>query len=184
MDDQPRISGAPLLDQFHVAKELYGPEAFAEAMGRLSPEDQETLGTMQTVTWVQLETAHAYYDALGEVLGRDPQEVHVEVVQVGIERTFKTLWRMLLRLTTDEALVRRTPLIYSRAFDKGELVSRIEEPGRAELLLRGWSSPGDRDLNGLAAGIEKVLSIAGRRGSRVRWERRPGDVRFEATWRP
>lgn len=182
--DRPRTSAALLLDQIGVMRELYGTDTVDVALGTLPPEWRDELAALTPVGWVDTDIAESIVYALAPRVGRDVMQVHSEIVRIGVERTFRTLWRIILRFTSDSALVSRTPLIYQKTFDRGRLTSRIESPGRAELELLGWRDISDMQLNGLATGIETVLAVAGRKLARVAYERRPDGAFLVASWIP
>ena len=66
-------------------------------------------------------------------------------------------------MTTDGALVSRTPVIFARSYNRGRLESRIVAPGRGEVKLHDWPNAPDWPLRGTRVGIEVGLSVAGRR---------------------
>lgn len=183
MDEHPRVSGAVLLDQLGVMRELTGPDSMDAAIRSLPDPLRGEIDSLMPVSWCSVDAANALLEAAARESGRSPSSFQAEVVRVGVERTFKTLWRIILRFTSDEALVRRTPLIYSKTYDRGRLSARIARPGRAEIDLTGWATPPQLDLEGLACGIETVLRVAGRREARVVFERRTDGALFVATWR-
>lgn len=153
-------------------------------MASLPPAWREQLTTLTPMTWVDTEVAESIIYAVAARVGRDALVLHREIVRIGVERTFRTLWRAILRFTSDRALVSRTPLIYSKTFDRGELTSRIQSPGRAELELTGWPEVSEMQLNGLATGIETVLVVAGRKLVKVTHERRPDGAFIVGSWQP
>lgn len=181
--ETPRISGAPLLDQLRVMQELAGAERMAAAIASLPPRNREEITQLMPVSWCSVESANAIVEAVAREIGRTPSAFQAEVVRIGVERTFNSVWRVILRFTTDDALVRRTPLIYSKTYDRGRFTADIVRPGRAELLLSEWIDPPKLDLEGLSTGIETVLRVAGRKDVKVNWERRPDGAFFAATWR-
>lgn len=180
---QPRVSGAVLLDQIQVMEQLVGAERMSSALAALPDEVQAEIRTLMRVSWCSVESANALLEAVAAEAGRTPSAFQADVVRTGVERTFRSIWRIILRFTGDEALVRRTPLIYSKTYDSGQMDSRIARPGRAELELTGWLSPPQLDLEGLAVGIETVLRVAGRADARVAFDRRRDGAFFVATWR-
>lgn len=183
-DPPPRTSAALLIDQIGVLRELYGDELLDEAFADLPPAWGERLRSLTPVEWIETDVAESIVYAVAARAGRDVMQVHSEIVRIGVERTLRTLWRVLLRFTSDAALIARTPLIYQKTFDRGGLTSRIESPGRAELELEGWAGISDMQLNGLATGIETVLTVAGRRLVRVSYERRSTGAFLVASWIP
>jgi hypothetical protein len=112
----------------------------------------------------------------------DPMQLHRKVVELGIIRTL-SLWRVLVRQASDEFLIRKTHLVWTKTFDRGEVAAKIAEPGRAEIVVTGWNQIPDFDAEGVAAGIESILKVAGRKDVHVIWELQLGGARFIAIWR-
>jgi hypothetical protein len=178
-----RVSGAIVLDERKVMEKLYGEPVVAQALASMPEAQRRELEDALPVSWVSLEASDGMMIALASQLGRPPLEVHTEVVRKSVARTIHTLWRVLLHFTTDEALVRRTPLLYSKTCDLGELTSKIVAPGRAEIRLTGNPAATDLLLNGVVAGITAVLEYAGRKDVRVTYDRTPAGALFLASWR-
>jgi len=136
------------------------------------------------IGWMRVSTLETIYRELGRETGRDPAELHIEIGRLGIERTLKTLWRLFLRITSDAALVARTPIIFNKSFDRGKLSSHIPGPGYAELHLTGWPGVGEFPLRSTCNGIATVLTLAGRENVRVAVRERTADgAKLVATWK-
>jgi hypothetical protein len=179
-----RIYGAIFLDQVVVMKMLAGEEAYERARQSLSEEMQRELAELLPISWIGNFTCNELMARVARELGRDTDDFVREVVRVGVEKTLITLWRVLLRFTTDNALVTRTPLLYSKTYDRGKLVAVIDEPGRARITLSEYPDPPHLELLCLATGIDTVLTCAGRKGVSTRWERTADGATLTATWRP
>jgi hypothetical protein len=139
---------------------------------------------MTAVSWVSGDAAEAMFAACAEPAGRGLLPLHRDVVRLGVERTYRSMQRQIRRLTRDGALVWRTPPLYSKKYDRGSLTSRIVAPGRAEIELTGLPDVREIDLRGLIYGIETALNVAGRRGVRLHFERRPDGALFVSSRRP
>lgn len=177
------MSAAVLTDQIAILRQLFGEDAMARAAASLPEAERMQLRELTTVGWVEVDFAKAVYVAAAREVGRDVDAVHRDAVRAGVERTFRSFWRLILRMTTDNALVARTPLIYSKTHETGKLTSRVVAPGRAELWLDDWPGDDDFPLRGIATGIETTLRVAGRQGVKVNFERRQGGALFVASWR-
>jgi hypothetical protein len=182
-ETKPRANGTLLVEQIKVLRELHGDRIVDQAIDKLPPEIRREFDMILTTTWVPMEVSDTFHRYVASELGRDPLDVRRELVRTALPRTFKTIWRVLLKFTSDEALVARTPLIYSKTFDRGQFVSRIDRPGIANMRLSGWDEPSDLELVGIGTAVEVVLRLAGRRQPEVKWERVPGGATFIATWR-
>lgn len=171
-----------MLDQIRVMQELAGPDAVRLARESLPSPYSEALAEILPVSWLDTDACNEFMARVAQRIGKDPEQFEIDVVRLGVERTLSTVWRIILRFTSDAALVKRTPMLYSKTYDVGELTSRIVRPGRADLELRGWPGVPRMDLVGLATGIETVLRCSGRTDVRVSWERRPFGAVFVASW--
>lgn len=179
----PCVSGVGLLDLMRELEDMLGSETIALARAALTYEQRLELEAVTAVSWVRMTTSSAFVNATGAVAGRDPEALVDEASRRATVRTFKTVWRMLLRLTTDEALVKRTPMIYSRTRNVGQLDSRLIAPGSAELILSRWPDPPPRQLRLIGIGVEVALNLAGRRDARCEHERKRDGARYTLTWR-
>lgn len=180
---EPRLSGAIVLDQFRVMDDLFGHDVVAAACKKLPEPMQRELASLIAAGWCPLDVSEAIFGVVGDAIGRTGLEVHAEVCRVSVERTVRTVWRIFLRLTTDDALMKRTPLLYTKAFDRGECTAKMVGAGRADLRVSEWPTISIMQMQGLAIGTETVLRVAGRKDVRVHRERTPGGAIFHAHWR-
>jgi hypothetical protein len=125
----------------------------------------------------------AFYRAFAERVGIDVAELHTETSRQSVERTFKTIWRLLLRFTADQALIARTPVLYSRAYSKGTLKAAFPGAGVAEIALEGWPDAPDIVLRGTRVAVETVLRLSGRNAVKLTVERAPDGAKIHATWK-
>jgi hypothetical protein len=182
-DPYPRMSGALVLEHRRILIELAGPGRFEKVLTRLAPDVRREYDEISALSWPRVSTAEAIVYATAAELGRDPIELHEQIARAGVERTLNGLWRLLLRFTTDEALVARTPRIYARALNRGELRPRVIGPGRAEIEVHDWPDIPEFSLRGLRVAIETVLRLAGREDVQVIAERSARGPVFRAAWR-
>jgi len=178
----PRVSGAVILTQLETLEKLYGRETYVRALAQLPEEARRDVEELLAIGWIAASTAQRLKDTLGALVGRTSEEIQVQVVRASLGQIINVFWRFLLRHVSDDALVKRTPLLYSKTFDRGELVARVIGPGHASFELLGWPDVSDYDLLGLATGIAFVLEHTGRVGAASTWSRSGGRVLLEASW--
>ena len=182
--DEPRMSGSIVTEHRSLFDERFGAGFVAQALGAIDAEARREFEEARPGGWVRLSTVESVYGALAAALGRTVADLHVEIGRRGIERTLKTVWRMLLRITTDSALITRTPVLFSKSFDRGHLEAKIPTAGYAEITLSAWPDVGEFPLRSLCNGVGTVLRLAGRRDVDVRVaERRADGALLTATWR-
>ena len=180
---EPRMNGALLVDQMALMEKDYGPEVVERALTRLSQEQQDEIRANVSVSWLDVRTVTAFKTAVAEELGMDPLDFQRRIVRRALGDTVNKLWRILLSQLWDSAIVKRTPILYSKAFDRGALELESIELGHAVFVLRGWPDMPDYDCIGLSTGMEALLDYSGRRGASVAYHRRRPLVVFEATWK-
>ena len=179
----PSTSGIAVMDLLHVLAEMVGRENVERAKARLSPSEREAIDALTAVSWLPNTTLAVFVDELARCAERDAEEMIDQAVRGAVDRTFKTVWRMFLRVTSDEALIKRTPIIYQRSRNTGQLSARILEPGNAEVLLTDWPDVSDRHLRTIGVSIASVMELAGRRDVRMTAQRTPDGARYQLRWR-
>lgn len=182
-DAPPSISGPLACGLRDVAAELVGAEVVGRALDRLSAEHRTRYQTATAVEWMPIDVMEEAFSAIAGELETDVASLHERVATVSIERTFRTVWRMLLRLTTDKALVSRTPSVFARSYNRGRLVAEIPRPGRGEITLLDWPNVPPWPQRATRIGIATVLRLAGRNDVRVDLAPTATGARYVATWR-
>lgn len=172
-----------ILDQHKVLVSMVGKDVVARAIASLPDDVREEYEHLSPVSWCRISTEKAAWQAVAREAGRDPVQFHYELTRLGIERTFKGVWKVLLRYTSDEALMKRTAMIYSKTLSVGRITSEIPRPGTARVLHEGWPGMDSYDVSGLGVAIEAILKVAGREQVKVSWTGRPPMVRFLASWK-
>ena len=160
----------------------FGREIIDEARDALDDADRRIIDELMPISWLPVDTVERFKGHIARRLGRDPFEFNRHVVHESLGRTITSVWRVLARSLWDAAIVKRTPILYSKTFDRGSLTLVEMDNGRARLVLDGWPSAPDYDCVGLAAGIEAFLQYTGRGNTTVRWHRDGQQVVFEARW--
>ncbi|MFK7990544.1 MAG: hypothetical protein AB8I08_31270 [Sandaracinaceae bacterium] len=176
------MRGSILVDQLTQIERCYGADVIESALARLTPAQADEVRGTVSVSWLNVTTVTAFKTAVAEELGQDPLDFQREVVRAALGDTISTMWRALLSKLWDSAIVKRTPLLYSKTFDRGEMTLSEIEGTTATFVLTGWPDIPEYDCVGLSTGIEALLDYAGRKPATVRWSREAGKVLFCATW--
>jgi hypothetical protein len=180
---EPRTSSTLILDQIKLMTELYGADKVAAARASLPPAIREEIDALLPGGWCSLEAARELKTAVASLVDEPLMSLQRRIARIGIERTLHTVWRFFMRRLSDEDLARRTPLLYSRSFDRGELRFVEARPFEVHLELHGWPTIPDFDLAALASGVETVLSIAGRPEPHCFTSRKGRVVHLRAVWK-
>lgn len=182
--DAPRVFGALVVPQCKEIIARVGEAAFARAVASLSPDEREEYEALRENVWCRSATIERLVIAVAREGAVDARELTEASVHAAITGTVHTLWRALMVITDDDALLRRTPMFFARSYDRASLSGERTEPGRAELLLEGWPHVPELHAVGIAAGVRAVLELARRKDVRVEWRRDGDRAVFVVTWRP
>ena len=180
---EPQVSGALACGLREVVAEIVGPAAIERALLRVPSDLRATYSGALPVGWVPIRVMESVFREIAVETGTNVADLHVRVARTSIERTFRRFLRLLLKITTDQALVSRTPVIFARSYDCGRLEAKVPEPGRGVITLLDWPDAPDWPLRATRVGIESVLAIAGRREVRVTCSRTSTGAIFFANWR-
>ncbi len=176
------MSGTLVLEHRRVLIEMCPPGLFPRVIAALPPDIREEYEAVGVLSWTRICVAEQVFEAASVVLDRMPADLHVEVARRAVEHALTKLWRFVLRLATDEALITRTPMLYRKGFQRGRLEARVTAPGVAEVQVHDWHDMPAFSLRGLRIAIETVMSLAGRKNVRIKNQRNERGPMFIVTW--
>ena len=179
----PSAAGTTVQALKNALAELVGVNVFAEALATLPSNVREAFEPATPMSWVPVEVIHVVVARVAERAGRSFDDLMDEAVQRAGEKTLRTAWRMLLRVTADRALMSRAPILYSKWRNIGRLEASGMDRGRVELVLSEWPGMDPRSIRSLAITIETVLRLAGRRQIKVVSQSKPDGAKYSVTWR-
>jgi hypothetical protein len=165
---EARIFGAVILDQRRVMESLAGHAIVEGAVAALPDDRRAEYQSLRFLSWCRHRTATAVTAEVANRLGRMPEEFTREVVRTGVARMFRGPWAIFLRIPSNEALVKRAALVFSKTCDRGKVVATAISDTQAEVRVEGWPEAERLDLVALGAGIEAMLITAGRGPVEVR----------------
>ena len=182
-DVVPSASGISVLDLRAALEEIVGKDVVVQALASLPPETRSEFVEITALSWVPLATVSKVVDTVAAQAGKNPERLIDDAVRRAVERTFKTVWRVMLRFTTDAALINRTPVVYSLSRNIGRLTARIVSPGKSEVVLTEWPGVSARHVRTLGISIATVVTLAGRKNVGVTSTPTDDGARFHLTWR-
>ena len=183
MDDTPRANGALILQEREALEAIVGADTVRRALARGVPREvREAYETLTAATRIPADYVEQVYFAVAEEAGLDPLQMHRDVVRTGVDKALKSIWRVMLRFTSDAAIVRRAPLFFGRGLSKGTLQAQMIGPGEAEVRLTGWPGVPRMQINGIEAAIQVILECAGRRHVEVSHDRTLDGCRVLVRW--
>lgn len=176
--EETRIFGAVLLEQRKVLRELAGDAVLDRVIADLPEDRRNEYEGLTLLSWCRHSTATDVVVGVGRELGKRPEIFQSEVVRAGVERLFGGVWKVLLRFSSDDALIKRSALLYSKACDRGRITVEQLGVGHVKLTLSEWPDAPDLAIIALTAGIESVLRVVGRRPV-ITWKREAPVVVFD-----
>jgi hypothetical protein len=179
----PSASGISVLDLRTSLEEIVGKDVVRGALEALPPEVRGEFVEITAISWVPLATVTRVVDAVAKAAKVNPERLIDDAVRRAVERTFKTVWRVMLRFTTDAALIARTPVVYSMSRNVGKLTARMVAPGKSEVTLSEWAGVSSRHVRTLGLSIVTVVTLAGRKEANVTSTPTPDGAVFQLTWR-
>lgn len=175
------MSGAVMTTGRDMTKEIIGPVAYERALDSVPAAVAAEYRRVTPLTWVPLAIVEPVIEAMGQASNRDPLDLQDEVARATVNRSLRSIWRVFLRLTSNEALLSRVPLIYSKSYNCGRLVTSFPRPDRAVVELVDWAHAPQHILRTTRVGLEVTFQAAGRRHARVSLERTPNGALYVAS---
>jgi hypothetical protein len=179
---EPMIRGAIVLNNLVGFEDVVGRDVVLRAIASLPPALVEESRAIVPVAWVRADLVDALFSAIAHEAGRAPEDLFPLAIERGVHRTLHTVWRALMHLQTDAALVKRTPSLFARSYSRGRLAAHFTGTGTAEVDLFDWPDVSRFRLIAISSGIRAVLRVAGRKDVKVAIVRTAEGARFTATW--
>jgi hypothetical protein len=170
-DTGASMSGALVTTGRETTRSIIGDAAYERALQSVPPRIAEEYRRATSLTWVPLAVVDPVIEAMGRAAGRDPLDLQDQVARHTVERSLQSIWRVFLRLTSNEALLSRMPLIFSKSYNRGRLSTSFPRPDRAVVELAGWPQAPQHVLRSTRVGLEAVFQGAGRKAARVSLDR-------------
>jgi hypothetical protein len=167
----PCMAGMLLTTGRETVRSIIGPEAYERALGAVPPRIADAYRRATALSWVPLTMVDPVIDALGVAAGRDPMDLQDQVARTTVEHSLRSIWRVFLRMTSNEALVSRVPLIFSKSFNWGRMITSFPRADQAIVQLVGWPNAQTHVIRSTRVGLEATLQAAGRKSARVSMER-------------
>jgi hypothetical protein len=179
----PSAAGTTVQALKSALQEILGERLFTEAMASVRPDLLEAFEPLTPMTWVPVDVIHAVIARIAEQTDRPFDDLMDEAVQRAGERTLRTAWRMLLRVTSDRALMSRAPILYSKWRNIGRLEAKAIDTAHTELVLSEWPGISERSIRTLAITIETVMRLAGRKEIKVTSQSTLDGAKYSLVWK-
>src|SRR5687767_7277518 len=107
MTDPASLSGALAANLRSVVTTLAGEDSVRAALARVPESVRRDFESITGVGWIPITSMEAVFAEIALQRGQTLAELHEQVARIAVEQTLRTVWRLLLRLTTDNALISR-----------------------------------------------------------------------------
>ncbi len=161
MAEVVNVRGLLVVQQRALLRDRIGEDAFGAVLAELDPFDRRTYEEATALSWCPQPVVRRVTRRVAERAGIEPEHLAAQVVRESVAKACRGPWAVLLRFTSQEALVRRTGMLFARAFDRGDVTATWHGDGSGTVRLTGWPSPDPMDVASLRAGIAAVLAAAG-----------------------
>ena len=178
----PSAAGTTVSALKSALRELVGDRILADALAAVPPDTADKFEPVTPMTWVPVAVVNEVVAKVAEYAQRPFDELMDEAVQRAGEKTLRTAWRMLLRVTSDRALLSRAPVLYARWRNVGKLAITVLSPGKVEIVLSEWPGVDERSIRSLGVTIMTVMRLAGRRQLKVDTQPVADGARYAVTW--
>src|SRR5690349_16806833 len=128
---EPCLSGLTVQNSRQSLEEIAGQEVVERALGELSEADREQYESVGPESWLPVRIADELQRAVAREAGIPVGEFAAFVRAFShrsVERMVSTVWKVLLRFTSDKALVERTPELFSKTYNVGRLSAVADGP--------------------------------------------------------
>jgi hypothetical protein len=182
-DEPPRLAAQSARDVRWALEQTLGVEVVARALASLPDDVRREYAEPAPLAWVPYDVVVRCHEAIAREAGTTMEEMLERAVPLAVERAFRTVWRVLLRFTSDAVLIARTPLLYSKTRSKGTMTAQVVSPGHAVAEITGWPSMPPRDVRALELSIATLVRLAGRKDVEVDGAATTDGARYVIRWR-
>ena len=139
------------------------------ALATLEPSEQREIIDAQAISWVRMSTSNRFVDAVAKTSKLPAEKLYDDAVKMAVDLTYGGVWKVLLRFTSAEMLVKRSAMLYAKARSIGSLRAEMV-PGGANMELSEHPGATDRQVRSLIVASARLLELAGEKD--VRWSKR------------
>lgn len=157
------ISGGMVKSHVDALRQRLGVPAYDRSLAALAEAHRAELLFVTPLSWVHIAALEALYGVVAPDVGMTVAELHTQIAAQVVGKAVTTLWRVLLRLATDELLVARGPTIFAKTYKQGRLEVARSAVGSCDLRIVAWPSMSEFALRGFRVGIESTLRASARR---------------------
>ena len=134
-NEEAMVFGGLVKQHQAVIARMIGPSALEDALATLFADQREELQDASTLSWCRQATLGALHLSCANISNLDVDKFVSDVVKGSMKETFRGIWKILFMVSSDEAIVRRSGLLYSKSVSRGKLVAEVTGEGKALVRL-------------------------------------------------
>ncbi len=183
VEGQPaKVSGVMVRAHMEALRKRVGTDAFDRIIAELPASAREQVTLVTALSWVSFPIVEGIYEAAAKLRGMSVEELHTDIASRVTGQAVSTVWKALLRVVGDEALISRAPNLFKKAYAQGAMEVIKSGKGFAELRVVEWPQMNEFHLRGLRLGIESTLRSAGRKNPKGSVKRTSDGALFRFDW--
>jgi hypothetical protein len=177
------VLGTGVIARQRANEAIVGRSVVLAALNACPAEARGAWTEVTAMSWVSLDLIEVVQDEIARQSGLDPEQLHDQVIRRAVEDALLTVYRPLLRFASDAWLVSRAQAMFNRTRKIGKLAPEMLGPGRARLVLSQWPGITERYARQVSIGVERVLSLTGRKSVETQHELTADGARFFISWK-
>lgn len=179
---EPKVSGVVISAQLEDFRARFGEAVMREVLAALASDIRDEFTLVTAMSSIRCTSIERFYDAASLILKTPAAELHTETAVRVTGRTVTSVWRVLLRIATDDILVARSPALFRKAYMQGRLEVVRSGKGFAEIRVVDWPEMSEFAVRGLRVGVESTLRAAGRKDPKGSARKTADGASFRFDW--
>jgi uncharacterized protein (TIGR02265 family) len=181
-----QIKGAVLKARLALIEQMAPGKGLPAVLGRLTPEEAETLRALLPTSWYPFELGKRLDAAIVEELGGGRPEFFERIGAASAEQNLRGVHKQFLAEGDPQEFLSRAPMIYAFYYDQGRRDYEATGPCEAVLTTYGAEVFSVPDCATVVGWHRRALEMCGARNPRVVEEQcraRGGEVcRYRLSW--
>lgn len=181
-----QIKGAVLKSRLALIEQMAPGKGLPAVLGRLSPQEADTLRTLLPTSWYPFELGKRLDAAIVEELGGGRPEFFERIGAASAEQNLRGVHKQFLAEGDPQEFLSRAPMIYAFYYDQGRRDYEATGPREAVLTTYGAEVFSVPDCATVVGWHRRALEMCGARDPRVVEEEcraRGGEVcRYRLSW--
>jgi hypothetical protein len=179
---EAKVSGVVISAQLQDFQARFGEAVMDQVRAALPADIRDEFALVTAMSSIRCTSIEKFYEVASKVLNIPAADLHTETAVRVTGRTVTSVWRVLLRIATDDILVARSPSLFKKAYPQGRLEVMRSGKGFAEVRVVDWPEMSEFAVRGLRVGVESTLRAAGRKDPKGSARKTADGASFRFDW--